>query len=835
MGERLGRWAKEIRLAGRALTRSPVFFGVAVLTLGLGLGGGTAIFTLLDRVVLDPLPYPESDRLVRLKNVVPCVAPGTEWDMATGQFVYFGQEARTLEAIGAYRGFGANVQTPGGAYRARGATVSASLMELIDARAHLGRVVGPEEDRPGGAPVVVLSDGFWRRSFGADEDVVGRTLTADGTSLEVIGVMEPDVRLPQEPGTPAGARTELWIPMGIDPAGPHYNSHVIPMIARMAPEATLEGARADLARMTADLPEEIPNAYSRGFIDECGFRAVAYDLKEHVVGDMARNLWIVFGAVGLVLFIACANVANLFLVRMEERRRELTIRAALGAGRGAILRYLAAEAMVLAGLGGLLALAVGRWGVPLLVAMAPDTLPRLGDVSAGGASALFTAAATLGVTAVLVLFPYLQLSSDDLGGGLPSGGRASSDGRSRQRIRSTLVVAQVALASILVVGAGLLVQTVRQFQRADPGVDAEGVLTAELYLSGESYDTEGARWAFYDRLIERLEGIPGVEAAGLGSELPVAGRYGCTVQGFGDERVYERIQDAESTTCAGQTIVTPGYFEALGIPVLQGRTFVDGDNDDPTRGAVVVSRAFARRFWPDEDPLGKEVAPNGDTDGPFFRVVGVVGDVKAETVHGDDAVAVYYPVVRLPGYGGSWYRPGTLVVKSAGMEPTSLLAPVQRVVRELDSTIPVANAREMTEVVRASMSRVTFTALLLEVAAATALFLAALGLYGVIAYVVSRRTREIGMRLAIGAQPGQVVGMIVRKALTLAGLGLAAGLAVALVTSRVVEGLLFGVSPTHPPTFVGTAALLVAIAGLAAWLPARRAARVDPFEALRSE
>ena len=838
MSEWTGGWIREGKVAVRSLLRTPTFTAVAVLTLALGLGGSAAIYTLLDRVVLDPLPYPEPERLVRIVNHVPGVGADTRWDASTAQYVYFGDHAETLEAVGVYVGSGANLQTPSGPERVRSAVVTAEVLPLLGGRARIGRLITPGADAPGAPAVAVLSHAFWSRAFGEDPDVVGRTLSPVWTDepVEVVGVLEPGIELP---GSAHGSGTDVWTPLRVDRAGSFGNSHFLPMIARLAPGADPASVEEELARLTTRLPEAFPDAYSQRFLDRYGFRSEATPLKQHVVGDMARNLWIVFGAVGLLLLIACANAANLFLVRMESRRRELAVRGALGATRGQLARYLLVEGLALAGAGGALGLLVGYWAVPALTAMAPDTLPRIHGVGMGWDTVAFTSLLALAVGLGLSLYPILVHSDPGAAATLAEAGRWGSEGRPRQRFRSALVVTQMALALVLAVGAGLLVETMRSLYAVDRGIDPEGLIALDLHLARERHGDDQALWAFYGELLERVRGLPGVAHAGMSQELPVEGGFGCVVQGFEDRTVYDRLEAAGMTTCAGQEPTTPGYFETMGIPLLRGRAFTDADNADPSGAAVVVSRAFAERFWPGEDPIGKGVAPNGRTVGPFHHVVGVVGDVPARSLEGEPAIAIYYPIVHDPATPGNWgwWYPGSLrlVVRTSRAEPLSLVPELRRIVGEMDPEAPLANAREMEAVIARSMSRLSFTSLLLGIAAGTSLLLAAVGLYGVVSWTVSRRTREIGVRIAIGARPREVELMILGRSLGLAALGLTVGVFGALAGTRLMEGLLYGVEPTDPGAFAGAALLLVAVTLLASWIPARRAARVDPSQALRGE
>lgn len=840
MGAGLKAWTTDVTLALRGMRRTPGFTAVAVLTLALGIGGSAAIFTMLDRVVLRPLPYPEPNRLVRLENQVPGVGPDAVWNLSQAQFVWFTDHAKTLDAVGLYRGGGGTIVTRDGAERVHAVIVTQSMMDLLGAHAALGRLITPADDQPDAPAVAVVSAGFWRRALGADPQAVGRTLTFNDRPVEVVGVMEDGV---DPPGWPASLAPDLWVPMQVDRNGYFGNNHVFQGVGRLAAGATVASVEAEMVGLTAQLPEAFPRAYSQGFFDQYGFRTQAKPLKDFVVGKLARNLWILFGGVLLVLVIASANVANLFLVRMEGRRREMGIRAALGAGRGALARHVLAEGMTLAMVGAVLALAVGYWAVPALGRLAPAELPRVHEAAMGAGSVIFTLGISVLVGLALAAYPLLVHAGPGAARNLADGGRGASSGRAAQHLRGALVVAQVSLALTLAVGAGLLVETLATLRSSDPGIDPEGVVAVELNLSHERYGDDVAVWNVYQDILEGVRALPGVTAAGMTEELPVAGGFGCVVQGFEDANVYQRIKDAGMTTCAGQEPTTPGYFETMGIPLLEGRVFSPGDNIDPDGGVAVVSKAFAQRFWPGQDALGQGVSPNGRSNGPFYRVVGVVGDVArssddGEVPLGQKAIAIYYPIRQHTGDVGQWqWWPGsmTLLVRTDRDDPSTLIPEVRRVINRLDPQIPLSNATTMDEVVAGASAQIAFVSVLLGIAASVALILAAVGLYGVVSYVVTRRTREIGMRVAIGADPGRVQRMVVGSSLGLVAAGLVTGVLLALGTTRVLQGLLVGVKPTDLRVFVAAATVLALVALLASWLPARRASRIDPLEALRSE
>jgi len=833
-------WGADLGVAARTLRRSPGFTMVAVVTLALGIGGSAAIFTLLDRAVLKPLPYPEAERLVRLDNQVPGVGPNEVWALSTAQFVYFADHAKDLEAVGLYRGAGGNVMTPSGPERVRAVRVTQSMMGLLGARARVGRLITPDDDTPSSPMVALISEGFWRRVMGADPSVVGTTLTLNDNPVEIIGVMDAATQLPD---WSASSAPDLWMPLKVDRGGSFSNNHVYPGIGRLSPGVTPQQAQAELARLTPELPEAFPQAYGQAFFDRYGFRTEVKPLKDDVLGDLTRNLWIVFGGVGLVLLIAAANVANLFFVRIEGRRRELGIRSALGANRSAIGRYVLAEGMTLALAGGVLALLVAYWGVPSLTALAPDDLPRIHGAHVGAATVGFTLGLSLLVGLALALYPLVAHTGVRATQGLSDGSRASSAGREHQRVRSALVVVQVALALTLTVGAGLLVETLRGLHQTDVGADPRGVLVADLYLNPQRYSDDVSVWSFHRDVLNRIRAVPGVTAAGMGEEIPVVGGYGCTVQGFDDDAVYARIKDAGLTTCAGQERVTPGYFQALGIPVLEGRALTEADNDDPSRAAVVVSKAFADRFWPGEDPIGKGVGPGGQTKAPFYHVVGVVGDVARHPDEGrpplsQKAIAVYYPVRRNPDDTWNrywWAGYMTLVVKVEMDDPTSLFPAIRKAVSEVDPEVPLAGLTDMQAVVGQATSTISFVSLLLAIAAGVAMLLSAVGLYGVISYVVTRRTREIGMRMAIGARPATVQRMVVGGSLVLVVAGIVLGVGLALVGARLMQGLLVGVAPSDPTAYAVASGVLAVVALVASWIPAWRASRLDPVEALRVE
>ncbi len=720
----MNQFLSDVRVAARALRRVPVFTAVCIVTLGLGIGGATAIYSLVKRVVIEPLDYPEADRLVRL------VSQTTEgmWHISRAQWVMYSEQARAIEELAGYTTGQATLQSAQGPERIGLWHGTASFFRMVGARAAIGRLINEPDDEYGATPVAVLSHGYWQRAFGSNPSVVGQTLSINERPVEVVGVMAPGPELPE----PAGAiqSPDVWLPLQLNLTGQFWNSHMeFRTMARLAPGFTAEVASRELAGYTPQLIERFPDAYSPGFVQRYGFKPRAIELKESIVGDIARNLWILLAGVGLVLAIACANIANLFLVRAEGRRREVAVRTALGAGRVAVLRHFLAESLVATAGGVALGVPLAWWGIRSLVLDAPANLPRLEGVGLDAGVLAFAAAIAVAVALALSVLPALRHSAALRGlSELGEGGRSTTVGRERQRVRGALIMAQVALALVLLVGAGLLLASFRRLRRVDPGINTNGVLTVFVPMSAR-YDTYEKRWLFSQQLLERVRALPGVVTTALGP-IPIEDSYGCTVQGFRDPEVRQRIADANGTLCAGQTSISDGYFEALGIPLLTGRPLTAEDNTSPAAGSVVVSQAFAHKFWPGEDAIGKQVAPQGRSDGPFYTVVGVAGDVYGGSLRAPPAIAIYYPMVPIPGSTGL-YGAQKLVLKTVSSDPMALFPQIRTAALDLDPMLALANPRTMTSILTDSMSGLTFTMSLLGSAALGALLLAAVGLYGV--------------------------------------------------------------------------------------------------------
>ena len=813
---------KDFRYALRGLARSPAFTAIALATLALGIGANTAVFTLVDGVLLRPLPYPAPEELVAVSHE----GRGGEDELpiSTGLYVVYREHARTLASLGLYQSTVANfVGEEGEAERVDGQSVTPSLFEVLEVSAALGRTLVAGDAEPGADPVVVLSHALWRSRFGGDRDILGRTVLMDGVSRQVVGVMPAGFAHPD-------GQTRLWIPFVIDPTTAPLGSFSPNAVGRVADGATAESVNSELAGLIGRLGDLRPDAGPvLGFLREVELTAVVRPLKQATVGDVSRTLWTLLGMVAFVLLIACANVANLLLVRAEGRQRELALRRAIGAGHWDVVRPFLAESLALTLAGGALGVAVAALAVQTTLGLAPAGIPRMSEVGVDLRVLAFTGAVSLLAALLFGLFPSLRFIRSDLSGHLKDGGgRGGTTGRERHRARNTLVVVQVALALVLLVGSGLMIRSLVALLAVDAGFEAEGVLTVRLSVPpGEIAEPAGVA-DFYRQLQDRLRAQPGVEAVGAIGGLPLTGQMGFFGHAIED---HPTAPDAIPPLAFG-TFADPGYFETMGIEVVEGRSLAPGDRADGFRG-VVVSQAFVERWWPEGDALGKRLRPGGGP-GEWWEIVGVVENVRNRSLEEEPEEIIYYPtVVGEPAQPGS-IRSRDLVVRVAG-DPAAFLPILRREVRDLNARIPLANPRTMQAVVAESASRTSFTMVVLSAASFVALLLGMVGIYGVVSYVVSQRTREIGVRMALGAPRKTVRTMVVRQGMTLAAVGVAIGLVGAFAGSRVLETLLYGVSATDPMTYIGVASVLAAVALLASWIPARRAAGVDPAIALRNE
>lgn len=801
---------QDLRYAFRQLAKSPGFTLIAILTLALGVGATTSIFSVVDGVLLRPLPFPGPDRLVR---VYPLNDDGGPSSFSVLNFLDWRKQSRTIASASLLQTGSMNLTgTSGDPERLSGGWVSPEFFSVLGAPLLAGRAFAPGEDKPGAGKVVVLSEELWTRRFGRDRGLIGRTIHLDGDSYTVIGVAGRS-RWPAE--------TDLWMPFELneevlnpDNRGAVYLSAV----ARLKPGVSLDRSRAEARAIAARLEAQYPESNT-------GFRMDVAGMQEFMTGDVRRPLLVLMGAVLLVLLIACVNVANLLLARASGRESELAVRTALGAGRARIIRQLLTESVVLSLLGGAAGVALAVWATRALVALAPERTPRLHEVGVDGPVLLFTLAVSLITGLLFGLAPALKASRPDLGSVLKEGARGSK-GRPAAFARSLLVVVETGLAVLLLAGAGLLLRSFGELIDVDPGFNPEGAIVFDLAPPDGKYGENDQLRHLADSLLERMRTLPGVTAAGISSFARPLDNSGFWITFQVEGRPEPRPGEEPAMRIAE---VTPDYFEALQLPIVRGRAFTEQDRAGSTP-VVILTEAAVREYFPNEEPLGQHITLGWTEDGVAKggEVVGVVRDFKQATLDRDADPQLFMPFDQNPlGYL-------SVVVRSTA-DLGTVAAAARAAVNQVDPDLPLFELSTLEDLVTASVSQPRFYMLLLGGFAGVALIMAAIGMYGVIAYGVSQRSQEIGVRMALGATRDRVVRMVLRQALALAVFGAVFGLALALVATRGMESLLFGVSAMDPAIYVAVAAVLVLVAGLASYLPARRAARTDPQLALRGE
>ena len=815
--------SSQLRLFFRRVLASPGFTLLSLLTLAIGVGANVAIFAIVNAVLLRPLPIPDSERLVILRHAAPGLAQLAELPMSDALHFLYADESRTLESVAAYRDEQVSFTGPENPQRVEASSVTASFFEVLRTPPRLGRSFTPEEDRPGAAPVIVLSDGLWRSRFGAEPGVVGRVVDLDGESVEVVGVMPPGFSFSQQ-------EIDLWRPLRLDRENVQLGAFGINGVARIADGSTLGQVRAELEAMLSNLVEIFPDEGAAPIMANAGFRPLIDRAREVVVGDVEATLWILLGAVGFLLLIACANVANLFLVRSEARHGEVAIRAALGESRGRLAGSVLFESLGFGVAGGLLALPLAELAVRLLVRFGPRELPRLDEISIDTSVLLFGLAVSVVAGLLFGLLPALRAGAVTAAGHMTAGARGATVGRERQLARRGLVVVQVALALTLLVGSGLAVRSFQRLAAVDPGFDPVDVLAFGLALPARDYESPAARLAFHRQIVDSLRALPGAVDASAASTVPLGG----AVSGSGHSIEGRPLADDEVPPVFMVKRVAPGYFDALRIGLVEGRVFdrLDGEREAPV---VIVSRSLARTHWPGESALGKGMRVGGppDEDGEeWSRVVGVVDDVHEINLHEDPPEMAYYP---LPGVTRGESVPAAMRYVVRGPNAAALSGAVREAVRGLDPTLPIAEIETLETLVGRARGTRAFVMTLLAVSAGLALLLGSVGLYGVVSYMVVQRRREIAIRMAVGAQVTDVRRLVLTEAGALAVLGAGLGIAAAVALTRRLQALLFETSPLDPLVFVAVSTLLVGVCLLASWLPARRASRVDPLTALRAE
>jgi predicted permease len=805
---------QDVRHALRRLGKNPGFSLVAALTLALGIGANTAIFSLVHGVVLSPLPYPQSDQLMKLWNTAPGLGID-RFDQSPGTYVNFRESAHSFEAIALYHETSANFTGGPEPERIRTSGVTASLFPVLKASPALGRGFSPDDDRPGAQPVAILSHGLWSDAFGADPGSLGRTVQLDGVSHEVIGVMLPGFSFPSPD-------IGLWIPLGLDLENPEVDDFTYPCIGRLREDISPTEAEAEIEVIFQQLPDRFP-AITRPIMESSGMAAVLRPLKQDIVGDVTKTLWLLLGTVGFVLLIACANVANLFLVRAEDRQKEVAMRTALGAGRARITRFYVTEAVILGLAGGMAGLAFAAAGIRLVTAFGPENLPRIHEVGIHAEVLAFTAILSFLTGLAFGALPILRYGRSTFVNALKEGGRFSS-GREKHRVRTVLVVSQVALALILLIGSGLMIRSTFRVRNVEPGFNPSNTLTLRLSLPETEYPESQDVARFIQELSDRARSIPGVVVTGATTVLPLSG---------GGDNLGTRIEDFPAPEDSGVPyihpvrLISPGYFEAMGIPLLSGRHLSRADQEQGGR-VVVVSHAFARKYWPEQETIGKRLSVFGGDH--WYTIVGIVGSVRAKGPEQDPERAIYAP---LTGHGEIRHS-FSLVVRTAGT-PESLADVLRGEIWDIDTNLPVANVRTLDEILASATARTSFIMTLLAVAASVSLLLGFVGIYGVIAYIVSLRTREIGIRMALGARREDVSRMVMKQGVGVVLVGILLGLLGATALTQLLQALLFEVSPLDPLTFATVSVIMAAAGLIAIYLPARRAATVDPAIALRAE
>jgi putative ABC transport system permease protein len=808
---------QDIRYGVRMLMKRPSFTLIAVIALALGIGANTAIFSVVNAVLLRPLPFPQAERLMNVWETNPSRGQKRS-AVSYPDFADWRAQNQVFEYVSTYHDSDFILTGGSEPLRLSGAVVNADLFPLLGAQPSLGRTFRPDEDKPGEhGRVVVLSQGLWQRQFGADPNVVGRAVTLNGQSYTVVGVMPAGFQFPIESNP-----IELWTTVAEDAAGKEpitaqRGAHYMSVLARLKPGVTQAQAQSDLDTISARLAQQYPDTNAHR-----GTRVMS--ALESLVGDVRPALLILLGAVGCVLLIACANVANLLLARATTRHKEIAIRAALGASRWRVVRQLLTESVLLAFAGGALGLLFALWGGDLLVALSGDDIPRATQINLDWRVLGFTLLVSF-VTGVLFgLVPALHAAKFELTESLKEGGRSSVEGARRNRVRSALVVAEMTVALVLLVGAGLLMQSLRRLQHVNPGFDAHNVLTLTVSLPEVKYKTP-QQVDFYRSLRERVAALPGVTSASAVFPLPLGGdRIGISFETEGRPLPKSELPATEFRT------VNPDYFHTLSIPLVKGRDFTARD-DASAPGVIIVNEAFAQKFFPNEEAIGHRIKPGISTDesDPVMReIVGVVGDVKHRSLSTAVEPEAYVPHAQVP-FGSM-----TLVVKTAP-DARTLVGAVRNEVRALDKDLPIYNVKTLDDYVASSVAQPRFNTLLLASFAGLALILTAVGLYGVMSYSVVQRTHEMGVRIALGAQTRDVLKLVVGQGMVLAVIGIGLGLLVSLAATRVLASLLYEVSAADPLVYAGITLLLAVVALLACYIPARRATKVDPMVALRYE
>jgi predicted permease len=813
---------QDLRYGWRGLRRSPGFAIIAILTIGLGIGANSAIFSVVNAVVRKPLGYPQPERLMFITSQFPTLGFEKFW-VSPPEFFEFREHTKAFSDVGAYVTSAWNVSEGSQPERVNTAFVSWNMFKVLGVRPALGSAFTQEHDLPNAEPVVVLSHELWRRTFGADPAIIGKQVMVQGRSRQVIGVMPPGFDIHD-------SKTLIWAPLGFDPSNRQNQrgSHQLYLVGRLAPGATPVTATAELETFLRRWNEW----YANGHVpNDSTHRLQMQPLQDEVVGGVKKALWVLQGAVVLVLLIACANVANLLLARAESRHKELAVRTALGADRMRILRQFTTEGVALSVIGAAFGLAIAYWGLKALLAAYPESIPRATEVTLDPMVLALTVGVAIVTGLVFGLAPLLHVGDVAVTMAIREGGTRTTHGAARNRVRRGLVVAEIALAVMLTVGAGLLIKSFNNIMTVDAGFQKENRVTFGLVLPAASYPDSMRRVQFFQELTRKLEAVPGVQSVSAAAGLPPFRQVNANdidIDGYApapDSKDPAENVDYYQTT-------TAGYFQTMGIPMKQGRGFEPADANGPP--VVIINEAFARRFFPGKNALMQRIRPCCGPQVPWFQVVGVAKDVKQAGLDNDVGTELYFGYEQSPRHRG--FAPGSMNLIIRTGRPLEAVAPaIRRAVAEMDRTLPIVQMRAMEEVVDQSLSRQRLLSLLLGIFAFAALALAAIGTYGILSYMVTERQREIGIRMALGAGAGRVSRMVLGHGLSIALFGIALGIAGAFGLARLTSSLLYGVSPSDPATFAVVALVITVVAVAACVVPIRRATTVDPLTVIRGD
>ncbi|HEX7772026.1 MAG TPA: ABC transporter permease [Pyrinomonadaceae bacterium] len=809
MGQFIETAWRDVRLGARALVHSPIFTAVTVLSLALGIGANTAIFSVVNGLLLRPLPYPEAEQIVDVWHTPPQQAfPGLDrFSVSPANYIDWKAQSTAFEQMAVYTYTGLSLSTSNDPLSLIGAAVSSDFFSVLRTNPMQGRGFTPDEEQPGRDQVVVISHGLWQRAFGANPNIMGQTLTLNSRSFTVVGIMPAGFEFPRE--------AELWVPLAWDDKERQVRSiHDYLVVARLKQNVSLDQAQAEMSTISSRLEQQYPEENS-------GWGARVIPLREDLVGNIRLALLVLFSAVGFVLLIACANVANLMLARGANRRKEMAVRIALGAGRARLVRQLLTESVLLAVTGGLLGLLLAVWGSKMLVKL--GSLPNAGEIGIDTWALGFTVLVSFAAGIIIGIVPALQFTRTNISETLKQGSGRTGGSPMKQHTRKALVISEVALSLVLLIGAGLMIRSFWKLQNVNPGFDTSNALTMSVVLTPTRYSEPHQMLAFFDRAMEQIRAVPGVVSVGTTTTIPLAG--GGSTQPF---TVEGRPAAAIAEQPMAQTrYISPDYFRAIGIPLRQGRVFSDYDRDNSVP-VVIISEAMARRFWPGENPIGKRLTPSFHSEQGAREIVGIVGDVKSSGLEVDSAAMMYLPFRQSP-------RPFLSFVVRTASNPESLIQPVSRAIYSIDKEQALTDVQTLDQVLVASLSGRRFNMTLLLAFAGVALLLAAVGVYGVMNYTVTLRRRELGIRMALGAEATDVLRLVLRQGLTLTLIGVAAGLISAYALTRLMATLLYGVTATDYLTFITVPAVLIVVGLAASYVPARRATKVNPTIALRTE